>query len=186
MQQCIPDTFDFWTIWLFIWPFDCSPDESTISSKISITLLVEFPWLNHQVALASRIFSVFRFPCTCWISSKTDLFILENLDFFHSCSKRESSFPKTSCFRVRWTNARAKRWLLQLIYFENGLSKRTYPWRPPVLPDIVLVPSKALKNMSFMFRLRSLNTVTIAFYRALKLFELPSRTRHIELWDCHT
>ena len=40
------------------------------------------------------------------------------------------------------------------------------------VPDIVLVPSKALKNMFFMFRLRSLNTLTIALYRAMTLFEL--------------
>ena len=32
--------------------------------------------------------------------------------------------------------------------------------------------SKALKNMFFMVRLRSLNTLTIALYRAMTLFEL--------------
>ena len=146
--------------------------------KISITLLVEFKWLNHRVALAFRIFSVFRFPCTCWISSKTDLFVMENLNFFHSCSKRESSSPESSYFRVRRTNTRAKRWLLQLIYFENELSKRIYLWR---LPEILLVPSKVLKNMFFMFRLRSLNTLTITSCRAPALFELPSGTRHNNL-----
>ena len=46
---------------------------------------------------------------------------------------------------------------------------------------------KSVKNMFFMFRLRSLNTLPILsaltpFYRALKLFELPSRTRHKNLW----
>ena len=32
-----------------------------------------------------------------------------------------------------------------------------------------------------MFRLRSLNTLTIALYTALTLLELPSRTRHKNL-----
>ena len=172
-QQSIPDIIDFWILGFFI----KTSNESTISSKMSITLLVEFLWLNHQVALAFRIFSVFRFPCTCWISSKTDLSLMENLNFFHSCSKRESSSSKTSCFHVRWTNARAKWWLLKLIYFGNGPSKCTYLWRPPMPLDIVLVPSKALKKMFLMFKLQSLNTLTIALYRALALFELPSRTR---------
>ena len=48
-----------------------------------------------------------------------------------------------------------------------------------MLPDIMLVSSKVLKNIFFMFRLRSLNTL-IALHRALSLFELPSRTRHKE------
>ena len=53
-QQCIPDIIDFWILGFFI----KTSNESTISSKISITVLVEFPWLNHQVALAFRIFSI--------------------------------------------------------------------------------------------------------------------------------
>ena len=48
-----------------------------------------------------------------------------------------------------------------------------------MLPDIMLVSSKVLKNIFFMFRLRSLNTL-IALHRALSLFELPSRKRHKE------
>ena len=50
-----------------------------------------------------------------------------------------------------------------------------------MLLDIVLVPSKALKNLFFMFRLRSLSTLTISLYRALSLFELPGKTRHKNL-----
>ena len=50
-----------------------------------------------------------------------------------------------------------------------------------MLPDIVLVPSKALKNMFFIFRIWSLNTLTIASCRALALFELPSEIRHKNL-----
>ena len=38
--QCIHDTFDFWILRFFI----LACNESTISSNISITLLVEFPW----------------------------------------------------------------------------------------------------------------------------------------------
>ena len=36
---------------------------------------------------------------------------------------------------------------------------------------------KSVEKMFLMFRLQSLNTLTIALYRALALFELPSRTR---------
>ena len=50
-----------------------------------------------------------------------------------------------------------------------------------MLLDIVLVPSKALKNLFFMFRLQSLSTLTISLYRALSLFELPGKTRHKNL-----
>ena len=50
-----------------------------------------------------------------------------------------------------------------------------------MLLDIVLLPSKALKNLFFIFRLRSLSTLTISLYRALSLFEIPSKTRHKNL-----
>ena len=50
-----------------------------------------------------------------------------------------------------------------------------------MLPDIMLVSSKALKNLFFIFRLRSLSTLTISLYRALSLFEIPSKTRHYNL-----
>ena len=98
-----------------------------------ITLLIEFLWLNHQIALAFRI-------------------------------KRKSKVmaPAIDIFR---------KWTLTHIPLKNTS-----------VPDIVLVPSKALKNMFFMFKLRSLNTLTIALYRALTLFELPSRIRHKNLW----
>ena len=53
--------------------------------------------------------------------------------------------------------------------FETHISLKTIN-----IVDIVLFPSKALRNMFFMFRLSSLNTLTIALCRALTLFELPS------------
>ena len=101
---------------------------------MSITLLIEFPLLNHHIALAFRI------------------------------KRKSKAMAPAIDISQKWT------------------VKSTYPWRPPVLLDIVLVPSKALKNMFFMFRLRSLNTLLIALYRGMTLFELPSRTRHKNLW----
>ena len=50
-----------------------------------------------------------------------------------------------------------------------------------MLLNIVLVPLKALKNMFFMFRLRSLNILMIAYCRAMARFELPSGTRYRNL-----
>ena len=91
-----------WHHW-FLDPFVLASNESTISSNISI---IFFGWVS--VALAFRIFSVFRFPCTCLISSETDFVVVENLNYFHGCSKRESNSLKTSCLHVRWTNTWVK------------------------------------------------------------------------------
>ena len=84
MQWCIPGTFDFWILQFFIYNIYLC----VISSDISITLLVEFPWLNHWIVLAFRMFSVFGFPYTCWISSITDLFVVEK--FFSTAAAKEN------------------------------------------------------------------------------------------------
>ena len=98
--------------------------DSTISSKILIPLLVEFPWLNHQAALAFRIFSAFRFPCTCWISSKTDLSVVENLKFFYSCSKRESRKEKFLAFvsggQTQKQRDGSRNWYILKMDFQNA------------------------------------------------------------------
>ena len=91
---------------------------------MSITLLIEFLLLNHQVALAFRIKRI-----------------------------RKAMAPAVDIFR-NWT-------------FKMHISLKTTSATGHRVSS-----SKALKNMFFMFRLRSLNTLTIALYRAMTLFEL--------------
>ena len=143
MQWCIPGTFDFWILQFFIYNIYLS----VISSEILITLLVEFPRLNHWLVLAFRMFSVFGFPYTCWISSIT--FVCCGKVFFHSCSKREFNSLKTWYFRVRWANTRAKPWLLQLIYFENRLYRYTKFWRLWYAGWLVCSKSKFINQKQF-------------------------------------